>query len=64
MIDAPIGDTRSDIGETRSKWKPKWPAVEHYKIKIGEAKITREGEQLTVVSYGRHVLMCNKSPTI
>ncbi len=52
-IDAPIGDTRS-------KWKPRWPAVEHYKIKIGEAKITREGEQLTLVSYGRHLLMCNK----
>lgn len=52
LIDAPIGD--------RSKWKAKWPALEEYKIKIGEAKITRAGDQLTVVSYGRHLLMCNK----
>lgn len=59
-IDAPIGDTRSDIGEMRSKWKPKWPEIEHYKVEIGKAKITREGQQLTIVSYGRHLLLCNK----
>lgn len=52
LIDAPIGD--------RSKWKAKWPALEEYKVKIGEAKVTRAGDQLTVVSYGRHLLMCNK----
>lgn len=52
-IDAPIGDTRQ-------KWKPRWPQLEEFKIKIGEARVTRQGEQLTVVSYGRHVLMCNK----
>lgn len=52
MIDAPIGD--------RTKWKPKWPALEGFKIPIGQAKTTRVGNQVTVVSYGRHVLMCNK----
>lgn len=51
-IDAPIGDRKS--------WKPKWPALEDYRIRIGEAKTIRAGDQLTVVSWGRHVLMCAK----
>lgn len=52
MIDAPIGD--------RSKWKPKWPQIEPVFTPIGKGKTTREGEQITVVSYGRTVLMCNE----
>jgi 2-oxoisovalerate dehydrogenase E1 component beta subunit len=52
MIDAPIGD--------RSKWKPRWPAVGEFEIPIGKGKITREGSDITVVTYGRHVLMSNK----
>ncbi len=52
MIDAPLGD--------RSKWKPKWPKVKDASIEIGKAKITREGEDLTLVTYGRHVLMANQ----
>jgi 2-oxoisovalerate dehydrogenase E1 component beta subunit len=53
MIDAPIGD--------RSKWKAQWPDVGDYFIPIGKGKITREGEQITVVSYGRHLLLCNQA---
>lgn len=52
MIDAPIGD--------RSKWKPKWPDIGEYEIPIGKACITREGESLTLVSYGRTLPICNK----
>jgi 2-oxoisovalerate dehydrogenase E1 component beta subunit len=52
MIDAPIGD--------RSKWKPRWPQLTDYSIPIGQAKVTRAGEQLTLVSYGRHLLICNQ----
>lgn len=52
MIDAPIGD--------RSKWKPKWPSIEEYLVPIGKGKVTREGEQITLVSYGRHLLLCNE----
>lgn len=52
MIDAPIGD--------RSKWKAQWPELKNFEIKIGEAKKTRQGTQATMVSYGRHLLMCNE----
>ncbi len=52
MIDAPIGD--------RSKWKAQWPAVQDVEIPIGKAKVTRAGEQVTVVSWGRHLLLCNE----
>ena len=52
MIDAPIGD--------RSKWKARWPDLKEHTIPIGKAKITREGNQITVVSYGRHLLVCNQ----
>ncbi len=52
MIDAPIGD--------RSGWKAQWPKVEEYIVPFGKGKITRKGEQITVVSYGRHLLLCNE----
>lgn len=52
MIDAPIGD--------RSKWKAQWPKLEDYSIPIGKGKITREGTDITVVSWGRHLLLCNQ----
>ena len=52
MIDAPIGD--------RSKWKPRWPDLEEYLVPIGKGKITRDGTDITVVSYGRHLLICNE----
>jgi len=52
LIDAPIGD--------RSKWKAKWPSIQEHLVPIGKAKVTREGQQITVVSYGRHLLLCNE----
>lgn len=52
MIDAPIGD--------RAQWKAKWPNTSEYLIPFGKAKVTRTGEQITVVSYGRHLLLCNE----
>jgi 2-oxoisovalerate dehydrogenase E1 component beta subunit len=52
MIDAPIGD--------RTKWTAKWPQLQEFEVPIGQAAITREGEQVTVVSYGRHLLLCNQ----
>jgi 2-oxoisovalerate dehydrogenase E1 component beta subunit len=52
MIDAPIGD--------RSKWKPSFPKVKEYFVEIGKAKITREGSDVTMVSYGRMLPLCNR----
>lgn len=52
MIDAPVGD--------RAKWKPEWPELVEYEIPIGKGKVTREGDQATLVSYGRSLLLCNK----
>lgn len=49
MIDAPIGD--------RSQWQPNWPNLKDYRVPIGKAKIVREGSDLTLVTYGRHVGM-------
>lgn len=52
MIDAPIGD--------RTKWKPRWPGLQEYLIPFGKGKITRTGDQITLVSYGRHLHFCNE----
>lgn len=51
-IDAPIGD--------RSKWKPRWPALEEFEVPIGKAKISRVGDRATVISYGRTLPLCNQ----
>ncbi len=52
MIDAPVGDKRAS-------WEPEWPAIEDFEVPIGKAKVTHEGEQLTVVSYGRLAPVCH-----
>jgi 2-oxoisovalerate dehydrogenase E1 component beta subunit len=50
MIDAPLGD--------RSKWKPRWPQLQDYTVPIGQGRIRRVGEHMTVVSYGRTLPLC------
>lgn len=52
MIDAPIGD--------RTQWTAQWPKLEPYFVPIGQARVTRVGQELTLVSYGRHLLYCNQ----
>ncbi len=52
MIDAPLGD--------RTKWQAKWPKLEEYLVPIGKAKLVREGSQITIVSWGRMVLLCQQ----
>ncbi|MEZ4818838.1 MAG: hypothetical protein R3A45_02670 [Bdellovibrionota bacterium] len=44
QIDAPVGD--------RSQWKPKWPALPDFEIPLALKTVT-QGDQLTVISYGR-----------
>ena len=48
-IDAPLGD--------RSHWKPRWPKLKEVSIQIGEAKVVRQGQDVSIVTYGRHVFM-------
>ena len=51
MIDAPLGD--------RTQWKAKWPSgLTDYTVELGVAKTVREGDQVTVVSYGRTLPLC------
>jgi 2-oxoisovalerate dehydrogenase E1 component beta subunit len=49
-IDAPLGD--------RSAWKPDWPDVQPHFVPIGAAELLREGDDVTVVSYGRTLPLC------
>jgi 2-oxoisovalerate dehydrogenase E1 component beta subunit len=53
MIDAPVGD--------RSHWKPRWPDVQEYFVPIGTATVAREGDDATVISYGRTLPLCVKA---
>ena len=54
MIDAPLGD--------RTKWKPKWPAgLTDYTVPLGLARTVCEGTDLTVVSYGRTLPLCEEA---
>jgi 2-oxoisovalerate dehydrogenase E1 component beta subunit len=50
MIDAPLGD--------RSSWQPRWPEVQEYFVPLGKATVVREGDDATVVSYGRTLPLC------
>jgi 2-oxoisovalerate dehydrogenase E1 component beta subunit len=52
-IDAPVHE--------RKGWAPRWPKLEHYTVPIGKAKLVREGEHLTIVTWGRHVHVCMKA---
>jgi 2-oxoisovalerate dehydrogenase E1 component beta subunit len=49
-IDAPIGD--------RSQWQPRWPEVLAYYVPIGVASTVRDGDDVTVISYGRTLPLC------
>ena len=53
-IDAPIG-------KDRKNWKPDWPKLEEYLVPIGKAKTVKEGDDVTVVSFGRSLHMCEQA---
>jgi len=53
-IDAPIG-------EARKNWKPDWPDLKEYLVPIGKARLAQEGEELTLVSFGRSFYLAEKA---
>jgi 2-oxoisovalerate dehydrogenase E1 component beta subunit len=50
-IDAPVG-------AARESWTPDWPELPDFEIPIGQARTLREGEDLTIVTYGRTTPLC------
>ncbi len=52
LIDAPVGD--------RTNWKPQWPELDLVEVPIGQGCVRREGDQATLVSYGRMLPLCIK----
>src|SRR5947209_55606 len=46
------------VGGGRSRWQPNWPAVKEQFIPLGTASVVREGEDATVISYGRPLPLC------
>ncbi len=54
MIDAPLND--------RSQWTPRWPqGLTDYTVELGRAKTVREGDHVTVVSYGRTLCLATQA---
>jgi 2-oxoisovalerate dehydrogenase E1 component beta subunit len=53
MIDQPVDDRKH-------QWRPKWPKLEEFDVPIGQGKIVSEGDQATIVSYGRTLPLCAK----
>ena len=49
-IDAPVGE--------RGHWHPRWPDVKPYYVPLGTAALVREGDDATVISYGRTLPLC------
>ena len=53
MIDKPVDR------KVAESWQPQWPSgLTDYSIEIGKGAIVHEGEQVTVVSYGRTLPLC------
>ncbi len=62
MIDAPSGDTLYDNLRLRKDWEPQWPeGLTDYTVPIGEARIAREGTDISIITHGRHVQMSEKA---
>ena len=55
LIDAPIEHSY------RKNWKPKWPNLKEYLVPIGKAAIMQSGDQVSVVSFGRSLYLCQQA---
>lgn len=54
LINKPV---RGDV----SSWAPRWPDTPDLFIPFGEARTVRPGRDVTVVTYGRHVLVAREA---
>ena len=54
MIDSPIG-------EDRKSWKPLWPKIKKYTVPLGKGKRVTEGEDISLISFGRSLHLCKKA---
>ena len=52
-IDAPVKD--------RGAFRPAWPPVQKYVIPLGKARKIREGNRLTLISFGRSLHLCRQA---
>jgi len=65
MIDAPIGADLYEVAEVRKDWKPTWPeGLTDYSVPIGKAKLVREGRDISIITYARHVFLAEKAAEI
>lgn len=56
MIDKPVNKAHAE------NWRPNWPeGLSDYSVPLGKGKIIREGADITLVSYGRTLVMCAKA---
>lgn len=56
LIDKPVNKAQAE------SWQPQWPSgLTDYAVPIGKGKIVRPGADITVVSYGRTLLLCAKA---
>lgn len=54
MIDKPVSNAEN--------WQPQWPeALTDFTIELGKGHTVREGSDITVVSYGRTLPLCEKA---
>jgi 2-oxoisovalerate dehydrogenase E1 component beta subunit len=56
LIDKPVNKDQAE------NWKPAWPeGLSDYSVPIGSGKMVRQGKDITVVSYGRTLILCIKA---
>ena len=53
MIDKPVKKTKN--------WQAKWPLLKEYIIPIGKARILQQGSDMTVISWGRSLILCRQA---
>ena len=48
------------VGDT-TQWRPRWPDMPDFAIPFGASRLVRAGRDVTVVTYGRHVVVAREA---